>query len=293
MNKKEVQKEVKKDYKENNGYFKNISKKQLIFFIILYIIIFIIGFGAGFIIKSNMEYKKIEQEKIRKEQISKKKIDKINEEKKKIEDEKIKKEEEYLNYIKNVDLKTDSSLTKYVNNKIHYNKLGFVPTDLVPVEGKYIIDGKGGSIKVQKILKESLDNLAVDFFEATDNNIVVVSGYRGYKYQKGIKDRGCSDIFCAKAGYSEHQSGLAIDIYSASSKRNWVNDNNLREYYIWFDKNAYKYGFTNTYKKGIEIDGYGEEPWHWRYVGTKLANYLQENKITFAEFYNKKIEKNK
>jgi LAS superfamily LD-carboxypeptidase LdcB len=38
------------------------------------------------------------------------------------------------------------------------------------------------------------------------------------------------------------------------------------EYYDWLDNNAFKYGFSNSYKNGISIDGYDIEPWHWRYL---------------------------
>lgn len=164
---------------------------------------------------------------------------------------------------------------------------------MISVEWKYIIDWDWGKIKVQKILKENLDKLAIAFFEETDNNIIVVSWYRGYLYQKEMNKKDCPEIFCAKAWFSEHQSGLAIDIYTANSKTNWANNNNLREYYYWLDENSYKYWFINTYKKWVEIDWYGLEPWHWRYVWEKFAKYLHENEITFAEFYNNKIEINK
>ena len=191
------------------------------------------------------------------------------------------------NYINNLDLETDNSLTKFVNSKVHYKDVWFIPENLVPVSSKYVIDSKWWYIKVKKILKENLIKLSEQFHRDTNNNIVIVSWYRSYAYQKGIKDRGCPDNLCAKAGYSEHQSGLAIDIYSASSERNWANNNNLKKHFSWFKDNAHKYGFHNTYQKWLKIDGYEVEPWHWRYVWEKFARYLYENKITIAEFYYK------
>lgn len=206
-------------------------------------------------------------------------------EKEKQRKEKIEKEK-FLSHIKSLDLETDSSLTKFVSSSVSFDDISYVPNDLVPVEWKYIIDWKWWSIKVSRIAKEKFDQLSKHFYSDTNNNIVVVSWYRSYNYQKGIKDRGCPDNLCAKAWYSEHQSGLAIDIYSASSERNWANDNNLKKYYSWFSENAHKYGFHQTYRKGLEIDWYEVEPWHWRYVWKDLALYLKENDITFSEFYN-------
>ena len=210
-----------------------------------------------------------------------------------LEQEKLRKRKELQDYLNSLDLETDSSITKFVNNKIHFNNLSYIPENLVSVWSKHVIDWKWGYIKVRKVLKEHLEYMAQDFYKDTWNNIIIVSGYRSYYYQKWIKDRGCSDNLCAKAWYSEHQSGLAIDIYSASSKENWANNNNLRKYYKWFKKNAWKYWFTNTYQKWLAIDWYEIEPWHWRYIGQKLAKYLLDNNMTFAEFYDKQKNKEK
>ncbi len=191
-------------------------------------------------------------------------------------------------FLSNIDLLSDDSITKFVNNKIHFFDLSYTPKNLVPVSWDHIIDSKGWYIKVRKELKNELSKLASDFYKDTNNNIVIVSWYRSYNYQKWIKDRGCPDNFCAKAWYSEHQSWLSIDIYSASSQKHWLNDNNLKKHFSWFKDNAYKYGFHNTYQKWIDIDWYEIEPWHWRYVWKDLAKYLYENNMTFAEFYYKR-----
>ncbi|MBR4567650.1 D-alanyl-D-alanine carboxypeptidase family protein [bacterium] len=54
----------------------------------------------------------------------------------------------------------------------------------------------------------------------------------------------------------------------------------------WLQDNAYKWGFHNTYQKGIEIDGQMVEPWHRRYVGDELAEELYEKNLSLAERYN-------
>jgi D-alanyl-D-alanine carboxypeptidase len=50
--------------------------------------------------------------------------------------------------------------------------------------------------------------------------------------------------------------------------------------------NAYKYGFINTYRKGVEIDGKMSELWHRRYVGVPFATELYNKDLSFAEYYN-------
>ena len=193
-------------------------------------------------------------------------------------------------FIKEIDVLNDDSITKFVDKDISFlNKL-YAPENLVPVEWKYVVDSKNGYIKVRKELKKDLEELSEAFYKDTWNNIVIVSWYRSYYYQKGIKDRWCSDNLCAKAWHSEHQSGLAIDIYSASSEKHWKNDNNLRKYFYWFKQNAHKYGFHNSYQNWVETDWYEIEPWHWRYLWKDLAKYLHEKDITFGEFYYSRFE---
>ena len=197
--------------------------------------------------------------------------------------EKKKKEE----LIKNkYDLVKDSSITKYIDNKIHYNNLEYIPENLVDLKWKYLIDTKNNQ-KVRKIMLDNLEKLSKDFYHTFNKKLKIVSAYRDYKYQKRIKNWGCPDIFCAKAGYSEHQSGLAVDFWEATEEKRFKKNEELKTYFNWMKNNWAKYGLTNTYQKWIEIDWYSVEPWHWRYVWVELATYLQKEKITFAEFYYK------
>lgn len=98
------------------------------------------------------------------------------------------------------------------------------------------------------------------------------------------KKSWCSDKFCAKAWFSEHQSWLAIDIFQTTTKEEFLLNDNLKLYFNWLNENAYKYWFHNSYQKGIVIDWYLEEPWHRRYLWKDLAKELLDQKITFWEF---------
>jgi len=186
--------------------------------------------------------------------------------------------------------KEDSSITKYLDNKISFNKLDYIPNNLVDLKWGYLIDTKWNQ-KIRKIALENLDKLSFDFYNTFHKKLRVVSAYRSYIYQKGIKDRGCSDKFCAKAGFSEHQSWLAVDLWEASNKERFQNNEELKQYFEWLKNNWEKYWFTNTYQKWVKIDWYAIEPWHWRYIWVELASYLKKEKITFAEFYYKNIKK--
>ena len=57
----------------------------------------------------------------------------------------------------------------------------------------------------------------------------------------------------------------------------------------WLEDNAFKLGFILRYPKGKEnITGFGYEPWHFRYVGSDLAEYMIENDFTLEEYHSKK-----
>jgi len=184
-------------------------------------------------------------------------------------------------YVSEID---DESITKYVNDTIHYTNIQYTPDDLEKITGKYILDTKWN----QTLRKEAnlyLQELSKAFYEKFQVKLKIVSAYRSYNYQVGIKKWGCSDLFCAKAGYSEHQSGLAFDMFEATSQKEFLSKQDLKKYFEWMQENAHKYGFHNSYQKGKEIDGYAIEPWHWRYLWIDFATELQEKNMTYAEYY--------
>lgn len=192
------------------------------------------------------------------------------------------------NKIKKLDLETDSSITKFVTSTKSFNDKAYIPENLVNISSRYVYDAKWW-IQLLKIeANEAIQKMAEAFYDEFWKKIVIVSAYRSYLYQKGIKDRGCPDNLCAKAGYSEHQSGLTFDVWEATTEKQFLSKPKLKKYFDWLSDNAYLYWFHNTYQKGLEIDGYEIEPWHWRYMWVDLATYLYKNNLTFAEFYSQK-----
>ncbi len=115
----------------------------------------------------------------------------------------------------------------------------------------------------------------------------IVSSYRTFAYQDNlfksyVRNYGnaYAEKYSAHPRYSEHHTGLAIDINSV-----YTTFENSREY-KWLKANAHKFGFIERYKKGQEyITGYSYEPWHYRYVGTDAAQIIFEKDITFEEYY--------
>lgn len=75
------------------------------------------------------------------------------------------------------------------------------------------------------------------------------------------------------AGFSEHHTGLAIDMMRASDVAAEI------------AKAAPEYGFILRYPAGKEeITGVANEDWHFRYVGVESAKYMTENNLTLEEY---------
>jgi len=178
----------------------------------------------------------------------------------------------------------DSSIFKYVDNKVSYNNKEYLPDNLVTLSWSFLYDSKKNS-RLRVVALNSLKNLSKEYHNKFWIKLKVVSAYRSYLYQKWIKDRGCSDLFCAKAWFSEHQSGLAVDFWEATTEERYKNNDKLKLYFEWMKVNWPKFWFTNTYQKWRDVDWYSIEPWHWRYVWKDLSIYLYDNNLTFSEFY--------
>lgn len=121
------------------------------------------------------------------------------------------------------------------------------------------------------------------------------SGYRSYNFQTNLYNRyvqqqgqAVADTQSARPGFSEHQTGFAADVGSASNPGCDVEAcfGETAEG-KWLAANGYKFGFIIRYPKGMDaITGYTYEPWHVRFVSTKLATEMHnKNVATLEEFF--------
>lgn len=125
--------------------------------------------------------------------------------------------------------------------------------------------------------------------------IYVYSAYRSYEEQSALKSQytviygsGTANQFSADQGYSEHQLGTAVDLITTGLGGALEGfDGTLA--YQWLLKNAYRYGFVLSYPKDNKY--YVYEPWHWRFVGVKLATYLHNNNKNFYDLEQREIDK--
>ena len=120
-------------------------------------------------------------------------------------------------------------------------------------------------------------------------NIWISSGYRSYWDQNYIYNnyvsrdgQAAADRYSARAGHSEHQTGLAFDLNSIDDSFTYTEEGK------WTKDHCYNYGLILRYPQGKEsITGYMHESWHFRYVGVELATKLYNNGdwITLEEYY--------
>ncbi len=122
--------------------------------------------------------------------------------------------------------------------------------------------------------------------------ILVTTAYRSYSFQSTLYNnyvaqdgQAAADRYSARPGTSEHQSGLAADLTSATVNYRLTKDFGSTPEGQWLAQHAAEYGFILRYTAdGEPITGYMYEPWHFRYVGVENATYIMENGLTLEEF---------
>ena len=172
----------------------------------------------------------------------------------------------------------------YIDDVVIANKTYSLPSNFVPNN----LESINGYIKVVDYVKDAFIELTSDS-ASLGLNIYASSGYRSYSDQNYIYNNYVSfdgqenaDTYSARAGHSEHQTGLAIDVNTVDSSFDNTSESN------WLKDNCYRYGFIIRYPKGKDnITGYMYEPWHIRYVGKELASKLYNDGdwITMEEYY--------
>jgi D-alanyl-D-alanine carboxypeptidase len=130
--------------------------------------------------------------------------------------------------------------------------------------------------------------------DADQVKIYVQSAYRSFNEQQALKGvytvtygAGTANQFSADQGYSEHQLGTALDFITSGLGGQLEGFDDTKAF-TWLMQNAYRYGFILSYPKNNKF--YVFEPWHWRYVGVKLATYLHDNNMNFYDMDQRKID---
>ncbi len=295
-----------------------IKKKVLVIFILVLIIIatgIILGLSKTST-KSNQPKEKVSKTTTA-ENATDKKLKSLNNIDKKLDFFNYDYLERYLNYQKsnsnlspeeivvNVNIGLDQPFyenvreTQYphtsymIANKYNSLPSTYVPKNLEPISSEFAKTG----MQLVNYAREAFEELA----QAAKNEgytIRAMSTYRSYEYQQQLYNRyvasdgqEAADTYSARAGYSEHQTGLAADV--DNGKVAYTDFENTEEF-TWMQNNAYKYGFILRYPADkVAITGYMPEAWHYRYVGKEIAKTIHDTKMTYEEYYVRYIENKK
>ncbi len=186
--------------------------------------------------------------------------------------------------------KTDPELLmKY--SKVYFLNEHYTPPKLSEIEKQYLYDES-----VPKFIHAQVAPFLEDMIkDAADDNIKlwVKSAFRSFDEQEDLKGvytvayGSGANTFSADQGYSEHQLGTTIDLTTEGLGGGLTNFETTAAY-MWLQKNAHKYGFVLSYPK--DNGYYIFEPWHWRFVGTELAEDLHDDDTHFYDLSQREID---
>ena len=192
-------------------------------------------------------------------------------------------DKDYYTHDINLDNEEAKKLDVIVNKYYKLSK-DYEPDDLTKISSKY---SAGNNQKLRKEAASKFEEMASD---ALKEKLKIYAGstYRSYSYQLGLYNRYVAqdgfdeaETFSARAGYSEHQLGLAIDILNGK----WTYLSEKDKEYDWLINNSYKYGFILRYPRNKEyVTGYVFEDWHFRYLGIELATKVYNSGLTYDEY---------
>ena len=191
--------------------------------------------------------------------------------------------------VKSDNIKEESNDYLMLINKNSGINENYIPPDLVIPNVKFrVADDMCREMRLDAA--NALENMFNDA-EEDGINLIAISGYRSYDYQKVVYDRSVAtegqeytNNYVAIPGTSEHQTGLVMDLLSDEYLSLDEGFENTMAFQ-WIMDNMTNYGFILRYPKGKEdITGYDYEPWHLRYVGVDVAEEIMSKGITLEEY---------
>lgn len=185
-----------------------------------------------------------------------------------------------------------TSLWVVVNKLRPLGPTNYAPHDLVVPNAPLRVPGN----ESMQLRAETAGALEAMFAasKAAGAPMMISSGYRSYSYQTSlyggyVKSVGQAqaDSVSARPGYSEHQTGLTVDVEPLDQKCGVEVCFGELPAGKWVAEHAYEYGFLLRYPADkVAVTGYSYEPWHLRYIGKDLAAELQRtHTATLEEFF--------
>jgi D-alanyl-D-alanine carboxypeptidase len=165
----------------------------------------------------------------------------------------------------------------------------YVPPDLVALRGDI---PNPYDYPLRQEAADALASMADSATAEIGQQLVAQSGYREYGVQEIVYSRyvgqvgtAAADRTSARPGFSEHQTGMAIDILAEGSGCSLdgpcFGDTTAGQ---WLAANAYRFGYLLRFPADkTAITGYEYEPWHFRYIGVDLATEMHNQGVTTLE----------
>ncbi|MDQ1299749.1 MAG: zinc D-Ala-D-Ala carboxypeptidase [Patescibacteria group bacterium] len=180
-------------------------------------------------------------------------------------------------------------LAKY--SKIYFLNENYAPAKLSSIATEFTFQ-KERTYEIHADTAKFLEDLLADAKEE-GLSLIVASSYRSFSAQAALKSGyrvrfgTGANAFSAEQGYSEHQLGTAVDFTTPGVGATFAGFDKTDEY-AWLTKHAHEYGFILSYPKGNTY--YQYEPWHWRFVGKKLAERLHDDDDYFYDLDQRVID---
>lgn len=188
------------------------------------------------------------------------------------------------------DYRADNHLWRLVNKNYPFNDLHYRPTNIQIATVPSRTDKSTDERSIRADIMSETERMFADA-KLAGFDLQIGSGWRSYEQQNiyysnysRLYGQESADTFSAKPGYSEHQTGLVMDI--ATLDRHCYLEECFGETGAgkWLSANSSKYGFILRYPRGKDgITDFIYEPWHFRYVGNDLAKALNESGLTLDE----------
>lgn len=200
-----------------------------------------------------------------------------------------KENEEVIDKLEKLTTLDPELLRKY--SKVFFLSENYEPDDLKEIDEEFSLNPEK-EILVLADIEKFLDRMLTRA-KRDDIDIKVLSAYRSFENQTVLKNGYLSrfgsgaNAFSADQGYSEHQLGTTVDLTTPEIGGAYTSFENT-EAFKWLQENAHDYGFILSYPKGNNY--YTYEPWHWRFVGKELANFLHDEELNFYDLSQKEID---
>ena len=180
-----------------------------------------------------------------------------------------------------------------LNKSRPLNPIDFAPESIRAMESSASLDNSRG-LRLNVDAASALEEMADVMFAEGPGQMFVNSAYRTYEYQGELFEQKAGQygeaealLRSAKAGYSEHQTGLAVDLSVPAQGSAIMQCFGDTVGGIWIAENSWRFGYIVRYEEGTsEITGFTYEPWHLRYIGKPISKMYHESGMnTLEEFW--------